>query len=61
MQIKNGGNGSKIPKNSSNGIVKDNYHTIAVTIRQVQPKWGRKHQKPGTTTPRVDQVRKLSK
>ena len=38
MQIKNGSNGGKTPKNSSNGIVKDNYHTIAVTIRQVQPK-----------------------
>ena len=53
--------GDEIPENSSNGIVKDNYHTMTVTIKQVKPKWGRKHQKPGTRTPRADQVRKLSK
>ena len=53
--------GGKTPKNSSNGIVRGNYHTITVTIAQVKPKWGRQHQKPGTTTPTADQVRKLSK
>ena len=30
--------GGKIQKNSSNGVVKDNYHTITVTIKQVKPK-----------------------
>ena len=57
-QVESSGNGSKTPKNSSNRIVKDNY-TITVTIKQVKLKWGRKHQKPGTT--RANQVRKLSK
>ena len=53
--------GGKTPKNSSNGILKDNYHNITVSIKQVKPKWGGKHQKPGTTTPRADRVKKLSK
>ena len=53
--------GDEIPENSSNGIVKDNYHTMTVTIKQVKPKWGRKHKTPGTRTLRADQVRKLSK
>ena len=30
--------GDEIPENSSNGIVKDNYHTMTVTIKQVKPK-----------------------
>ena len=53
--------GRKTPQKLSNVIVKDNYHTITATIKQIKSTWGRKHQKPGTTTPRANQVRKLRK